>query len=277
MNKPLLLLAVFGLVGCDRDPFELGLVPEPGDVSPLLELAMEPMTEEQWNSSDRESLALYADVGAPSAGEDGGIVLSFKGTGSNICVMVDPEAVFWNLSVSTTNYGDANFRYPDNYNDDGDLDLAVGLAANYTGYPGKIGDFEGTYTDSLGGVIEIEYDLCRLTGKYGNEPAHAGRGTVEYCTIDTVGREGIDYLAVFKTFSLPVDDSVLSFAAALVDVGTGDCEDLGERVGTDDRLTECSLYGESKRDGYQDLEDAFCYGELYQFCVDNPDWCGDAD
>lgn len=137
MNKPLLLLAVFGLVGCDRDPFELGLVPEPGDVSPLLELAMEPMTEEQWNSSDRESLALYADVGAPSAGEDGGIVLSFKGTGSNICVMVDPEAVFWNLSVSTTNYGDANFRYPDNYNDDGDLDLAVGLAANYTGYPDR--------------------------------------------------------------------------------------------------------------------------------------------
>ena len=273
------LLTLAALSGCDRDPFELGIYPEVTDAPGILDLGeIIPMSEDDWNNPQaRIDATVYADVGATETGSNGGVTFIFKGTENPICVVMDPEAVFWNQSVAyNPNAAAAPYRWPDNYLDDGDLDMSVGFSSNYTGTPSvEIGSFEGEYTDSLGTTVSIEYNLCEMAGYFGDVPYHSGRATPEYCAIDTNGRAGIEYTTLLKTFSLPLDDDILSFAVVLVEVPSAAddpadaCNDLG--------ITECSLIGESPQRGFLDLEQAFCNEEMNTYCEENPDMCGDPD
>ena len=82
--------------------------------------------------------------------------------------------------------------------------------------------------------MEIEYGECFQFGaQTGMNNAHAGRASVEYCTINTENREGKLYTIVLESFSIPLDDGALGFAAAVV---AGSCSDYV--------LNECTLYGE---------------------------------
>lgn len=279
MSSALLLLAL--ATGCDRNALQMDLIPEPGDVPGLVEIGEWPAMPQAdwWDYHTRMSGSYYGVVGAPEPGEKGGAVLTFAGTGGNVCIVLDPEAVSWSTSVAVnpTSAGDP-WRYPDNFDDDGDLDLSVGLSANYTGSPGlEIGDFKGQYTDELGNVVNIEYDLCETVGRWGSQPAHSGRATVEYCSVDTYGREGISYTVVLRTFSLPIDDGELNFAVSVVDVGADDCSVLAEwdPVTAETRINECSLPVESPEPGFEELEYAYCDGTLVEFCSANPELCGD--
>ena len=262
------LLPLVLLAACDHSGTYL--VPQQTDVEPVVELGeLYVITPEEWaDRGARETLVTYSEVGAPEPGARGGATFTFLGVDAEVCVLVDPEAVFWNQSVALQG-GVDSYTWPDNYQDDGDLDMSVGLSANYTGSPGiELGDFEGQYTDSLGHTSTIEYDLCEMVGYYSQTPAHAGRATVESCEIDTRGRAGIEYTVVLRTFSLPMDDSILTFGAAVYE---GPCENIDE----------CTLPGESRKDDpeewwdFDGLEQAFCNNEMNVYCATNPDMCGD--
>jgi hypothetical protein len=149
------------------------------------------------------------------------------------------------------------------------MDLFVGLSSYYTGSPGiELGDFQGLYTDSLGRQIEIEYNECTQVGALDQTDAHAGRGTVEYCAIDTSGLAGIEYTVVSETFSTPIDDGTLSFALL---VAEGACTKVAAGAG----VTECTLMGESPIEGSTDMEIAYCESSLAEFCCTHPDLCGE--
>lgn len=219
---------------------------------------------------DDVPLCYYGQLGIGEVGSTGGATFTFKGTGGDVCLIVDPETVFWNRAIAAEN-PTPQWVYPDVEEDDGDLDLFAGLSAFYTGSPGiEIGDFKGIYTDSLGNQIEIEYGLCEQSGAQAGTEAHAGRATTEFCTIDTEALEGVEFTVVLETFSVPPDDAVLSFAAIALD---GSCS----------QINECTLRGESidknsgtTRDCTYQLEDAFCNeAALPAFCCTNPEMCGE--
>jgi len=263
MNRllPLVLLAA-----CDRSGTYL--VPVQTDIPPVVELGeLYVITPDEWDDQGtRESLVTYAEVGAPEPGARGGATFTFLGVDDEVCVVMDPEAVFWNESVAYQG-GVESYTWSDNYLDDGDLDMSIGLSANYTGSPGiALCDFDGQYTDSLGHTAIIEYDLCEMVGYYSQTPAHAGRATVESCEIDTSGRAGIEYTVVLRTFSLPMDDSILGFGVA---VYQGSCENIDE----------CTIPREARNhgdemDGFAGLEQAYCANEMSTYCADNPEMCG---
>ena len=223
----------------------------------------------------------YGRLGAAEPGTFGGATATFTGTGGDVCVMVDPEAVFWNESVATQN-PNANYSYQDTYQDDGDIDLEVGLTAYYTGSPGyEMGDFAAIYEDSLGNEVRLEFNECYMAG-YGNLPdAHAGRGGVEYCTIDTSIHPGKSYTVVLNTFSVPIDDGMVDYAFAVID---GDCGDVATAIGG---ITECALPAEAREESedgdplgapyepFEALENAFCSNNILEFCTNNPHLCGD--
>lgn len=209
-------------------------------------------------------MVTYEILGPPEVGFRGGATATFKGTGGDVCVVVDPEAVYWAESVSTLDLKD-KWSYPDNFEDDGDIDLEVGLSANYTGSPGvEIGGFEAVYEDSLGTATYIEFNECAIGGAQGQSDSHAGRATVEYCTISTSGRAGKEYTVVLNTWSVPFDDFLLSYAFAVVD---GACGNIGS-------LDECTLPNETGTDAFAALEEAYCDGEQKTFCENNPSLCG---
>lgn len=267
------------MVACDRDGSDFVPQPDPDHpgVLELGELAViEPselsgLTPEACGDTDGERRCIYAQVGTSSSDVQGGVTYTFLGTGEPVCLIVDPEAVFWNQSISPTE-PDPAYGYPDNPRDDGDIDMFAGLSSYYNGSPGvELGDFEGIYTDSLGNSVTIEYGECNQTGRLGQDDAHGGRGAPEYCQIATSGREGVQFTVVLKTFSTPLDDGVMSFAAVAVN---GKCRELG--------IDECTLADEAldpesgaPRDGYAGLEAAFCNNEQATYCCDNPDMCGD--
>ncbi len=187
----------------------------------------------------------YGGLGAP---EDpsyyGGATFSFEGTGGSVCLVVDPEVVFWNQSQDST-ATTSDYLYVDATAPDGDLDLDAGLTAYYTGSPGvEMGDFASAYTDAGGVDHSLDGSACTQIGSQ-NTPAHAGRSTVEFCTIDTSGRAGVSYTAVLDTFMLPIDDSVVHFATAVFE---GSCANLA--AGT---TNECLLSREAG--GALDLTD----------------------
>jgi len=282
------------LMGCDRDAKDL--VPVPDDAFPgvieIGELAI--VTKEEFNllngyvednpipvvrqenCTEREDGTLrcfYGQLGQTELGEKGGATFTFTGNGEEICLVVDPETVFWAQSVKPGENRVKEYAYPDFYNDDGDLDLFSGLSSYYTGSPGvELGDFKGFYTDSLGQQVEIEYGECFQTGaRTGMNDAHAGRATVEYCAIDTDQREGIQYTVMLETVSVPLDDGIMSFGAVVLE---GRCTRLGP--------TECTIRGESldpisgdKRYCTEQLEQAQCDKQLGPFCCANPGMCGD--
>jgi hypothetical protein len=146
-------------------------------------------SEENMIDGDRQ--CYYGVLGQSEVDVRGGATFTFRGTGAPVCLIVDPESVFWNTAVASQGQNLA-YRYPDMEEDDGDIDIFAGLSSYYTGSPGvELGNFKGFYTDSLGTQIEIEYGECFQFGaQSGMTNAHAGRAMPEYCTIDTTDNEG---------------------------------------------------------------------------------------
>ncbi len=290
MSRHLLLaLAALTAISCDRD--NLSALPDPGDLPAILEIGeMQVITQEAlqefkvsndpaaWCAETDDQgrpRCFYGQLSSSDASYRGGATFTYKGTGERVCLIVDPETVYWSHSVAASNPS-PDWKVPDIVTDDGDLDLFSGLSSYYTGSPGiEIGDFRGFYSDSQGREVEIEYGACFQRGaRAGFSTAHAGRGTVEFCTVDTDQRAGVEYTAVLETFSVPFDDGALSFATMVVE---GSCTDAAVAV------DECTMRGESRTidNEYVDctpkLEQAFCDEKMTAFCCANPEMCGEAD
>jgi hypothetical protein len=305
LKNKIALLPLF-LLGCDRSGDDLVPTPD-GDFPSVIEIGeLSVMSSEdlyllktsvlsgsngqEWcktNLVDGTPQCFYGILGESTVDVKGGATLTFKGTGGPVCLMVDPEAVFWNTAVAAQR-PEKEYKYPDYEEDDGDIDIFAGLSSYYTGSPGiELGNFKGFYTDSLGGQVEIEYGECFQFGSQsGMNNAHAGRAMPEYCTINTDNRAGVEYTAVLETFSIPLDDGSLGFSVAVVN---GSCTDLS--------VNECSMIGESQkaeRDGdgkvkaddsgnattyttscTRQMEQASCNGTLLEFCCAYPDMCGE--
>jgi hypothetical protein len=303
------------LTGCRdvRDNFRPVLTDAPFvyDMGELRVIGNDELEASLGNPQSISDALVYGQLGAgENAGQYGGATFNFTGTGGDVCVVVDPEALFWNKEISqdATN----RYKYEDVFEDDGDVDLSVGLTAYYTGSPGEeVGTFDATYTDDLGTEHTLAFDECVQTGLFG-DPAHAGRATVEYCTIDTSLRPGVSYTALLKTFALPIDDSILNFGAMVYD---GPCATQSNDVEQPDGTTqtvvtgltwldtdgvvnhgasECVIpneVGNAEADGeapdekawFPDAETAYCSGKgkFNSFCSDHVDDdyppCNEAD
>lgn len=255
------LLGAALLAACDRSGSDL--IPQPSDDYPsVIELGEVPVIStndlatfaaDGCTLDDPASGCVWSQVGSSvSSGVRAGVTFTFNGTGGDVCLIVDPEAVTWNTSVAhEVVAGDSawQYRYPDNTRDDGDMDLFAGLTSYYTGSPGvELGDFVGYYTDSLGQTVEIEYSACNQTGSRGQDNAHAGRGSVEYCTVDTTGLAGISLTAVLDSFAVPLDDAVGSFKAVIVDAPCSAASPVDTLT-----ITECSITAGA--DGVPDWDD----------------------
>lgn len=201
---------------------------------------------------------IYAEVGAPQTTAFGGVTFSFVGTGDEVCLWVDPEVAYWTQALSPRpDEGAAKWTYPDNVFDDGDLDLLAGLSVYYTGSPGvEIGDFVVQYEDSLGNEVPVSLANCPNTEGINGEPATAGRGSPEYCTIPAT-ELGIGYTVLLRTWSTPLDDDRLSFGVLITN---GSCGDLRELAGAIDTAgDECLIGGEAL------TPDGSDYGPFYGF------------
>ena len=165
---------------------------------------------------------LYLEL-SPNPIEAGGATLQFVGTGGPVCVVVDPEAAYWNTSIASG--GDAfsrQFVYPDNTFDDGDIDMVGGRSVFYTGTPGtRMGDFVVFYEDSLGNEVPVPLADCVPEGNPDFVAAafHAGRGSAEWCTFDTT-EVGVSYTVAMTAWSVPMDDDRLGFGVL---VANGPC------------------------------------------------------
>lgn len=278
----LALLPLFACVNA-ADPFRPDITDAPsiyhiGELDPVLPEEVAGVV------ADPETYAAnvhYGQLGAdPDPGVLGGATFDFAGTGGTVCVIIDPEAVYWNR---TEEEGDTvgKIKYTDIYEDDGDLDVNVGLTAYYTGSPGvEMGDFNAIYTDPAGVDHTLAFNECVQTNQSGISGIHAGRATVEYCEIDTAARAGVMFTGAIETFSLPIDDSVLNFGVMVVD---GDCNELYAVVGEDQKVvsgpSECILPDEVHKGGgeqegkdwFAELEADFCVGpaRLNSFCAEH--------
>ena len=301
------LVVLLALTACDREGRDYIAWPEdshPG-VQNLDERVGElpVMTAAQFdNFETRHAMSVYAELGAPLPGTFGGATITFTAPGTDVCILVDPEAVFWNQAVAAT-LPDENYSYPDNYRDDGDIDMEIGLTAYYTGSPGvEMGDFAAVYEDSLGNETRLEFNECYMPGYGSTTNAHAGRASIEYCDLDTSLHPNKSYTVVLNTYSIPLDDNRLGFVVAAVE---GACSDIGVSGGG---LTECLFQGEAGSfhdaddKAYEDglfhtradlvgneavdvpgaegwsgtqLEQEFCLGDLNVFCQNHPHLCGE--
>ncbi len=298
-SNQLILLSLAALVaGCSniRDQFRPRVSDAPFvfDIGVLTPIDYAGLVAAQEDITGVPESVYFGRLGAgENPGVFGGATFQFMGTGGDVCIVVDPESIFWNQEISTQSTT-VKYKYKDIYQDDGDIDLAVGLSAYYTGSPGKeIGDFEAVYTDPSGIDHELEFNECVQVGYFG-DPAHAGRATVEYCEIDTSLRPGVMYTAVLETFALPIDDSILNYGVIVYD---GPCQDktapdgspipgvpwTNEDGGISTGPTECAVPNEVQNadpDGelpedkwwVPDLEAAICggKGKVNTWCKDNP-------
>jgi hypothetical protein len=255
------------LAGCanEADPFR----PQVSDVPGIQDLGViEILTDEDRASGlplsdpSYEGKVYYGRLGATEDAQAvGGATFQFEGTGGSVCVAVDPEAVFWNFAVAESTSG--KYKYKDHYADDGDIDLKVGLSAYYTGSPGvEIGSFEALYTDPSGVEHSLEFNECTQTGYQGTPDVFAGRASVEYCTIDTATRAGVMYTVLLETFSLPVDDDIVSFGAVVMDGGCG----FGDSA---DAIDECLLPNEV---GWAEPEENVTFDENGDPVVEGKEW-----
>ncbi len=292
------LAAVSILAACDRSGLELlpaqnENVPTVVELGELRVLAADErpsvFTPSDCNQVDEDGRynCYYGMVSATDGVEVGGATFGFRGTGGEVCVLVDPEAVFWNKYIGGADSGGV-WGYPAPALNSGDLDLFGGLSSYYTGSPGvEIGDFSGFYTDSLGREVEIDYVECYNESPYDETvEAHGGRGAPEFCTINTSGREGILYTIVLETFKVPNDDGLLAFGTTVID---GPCESGGGLMGGANGPGECTMIGESIEESgatracSAGLELAYCSNidspasarVLSRFCCSYPDMCGD--
>ncbi len=179
------------------------------------------------------------EVGPTGTPEVGGVTFTFKGTGGTVCVWVDPEAAYWVQSLSPI-YGNADFAYPDNPFDDGDLDVEAGLAVFYNGSPGEaMGTFQVRYEDSLGNVVPISANECTISYSDGPSGGHMGRGFPEYCDLSNT-QPGVNYLVALETFATPIDDDRLAYGLLLAE---GSCQDIFTLTGQPNE--ECVIGSET--------------------------------
>ncbi|MFT6231249.1 MAG: hypothetical protein ACJAZO_001757 [Myxococcota bacterium] len=195
------------------------------------------------SADDAAAAAIYGQVSATGDATQSGVTYTFTGTGGDVCVWVDPEFLTWNQSVASR--GRVNrWAYPDNLNDDGDLDVQVGLAIYYNGSPGEaIGDFAIRYEDSLGNPIEIELNECVIPSMQASANGHSGRGSVESCTISNT-QPGVSYVVKMSAWSTPLDDDRLGYGLLLAD---GSCRGLRTALSIDEDTAdyECVVPGEA--------------------------------
>lgn len=282
-------LLILTVLGCDHTGFEFRA--QVTDAPSVEDLGlMVPVDVDDWQNAARDATAFpdgifYSEVGADeNPGKQTGATAHFIGTGGNVCLVVDPETVFWSRSLAST--GGGRYQYDDDYTDDGDIDMDAGLTAFYTGSPGvEMGDFEATYTDESGADHQIEFNACTQTGYGGSADIHAGRATTESCLVSTDQEAGIEYTIALRTFSLPINDSKLGFAVGVFDVGSArNCDDVFSKG--DDQ--ECLFIDEGNggvADGNDrhDVEQAYCKGTsaLNTYCADHLDDdnapCNEAD
>lgn len=221
----LVLPALMAMTACDYtgDWLFAGAV---DGLESVLHLGEVPISKIE-DASDFADAIGYAEVGPTGTPEIGGVTMSFKGTGTDVCIWIDPEAAYWIQSLSPI-YGQEGFAYPDDVFDDGDLDIESGLAVFYTGSPGEtFGDFEIRYEDSLGNVVPISANECVIPFDDGASGGHSGRGHAEFCTMSNT-QEGVDYLVALETFVTPMDDDGLRFGYFLAE---GSCDDLQPLAG----------------------------------------------
>lgn len=229
------------------------------------------------NTDEGRAATIYAEVGPSGDANPSGITYEFEGTGGAVCAWVDPELIFWNQAVGSGGGPSANrWRYPDNYHDDGDIDLRVGLSVYYTGTVGQeMGDFRVGYQDSLANPVEIDLVACTITADVlGPTPGPtAGRGAPEYCTIFNT-QPGVRYTVAMQVFSTPPDDSRLGLGFVLAD---GPCGALisavspaGGAVGSQGYNEECVVIGE----GLYPVEGQ---GALYYGYAAGRSWAGSED
>jgi hypothetical protein len=272
----LLLLAS----GCDYsgDWLFAGATDVPGVIH-LGEIA--PVTAE--DAETFNDSVVYTEVGASGSTVTGGVTFSFVGTGSDVCVWVDPELVFWNASVSQLSPTET-WAWPDNNFDDGDLEVKAGLALYYTGTPanadegGQMGNFEVRYQDALGNQVPVDFDQCVNPSRNNPSGGHSGRGTPEYCELaDT--QPGVTYMVALETFSTPLDDDRLAFGLAVYD---GTCRSLKATASSQSTPDECILFGEALNpatgeawEDSTDFEGAFCANTLIESDDETPlaDFC----
>ena len=231
------LLAMFG---CDYsgDQFYGEVIPH---VPGVIHLGNEVEISVVTTPEEAQTAAFYSEIGQMGSVARGGATLNFLGNGGAVCVWVDPETLRWNQSVAAATPA-AHFSYPDNINDDGDIDLFGGLSVYYNGSPGEsIGNFEVKYEDDLGNPIPIEFNECVMNNFFNEPTGHAGRGHPEYCTLSNT-IEGVPYTILLDQFLVPLDDDRLGFG---VIVAEGSCEDLKSAAGVES--DECLILGESIR------------------------------
>ena len=232
------LLAV---VGCDfSGDF---LFPEvPDDVDTVIDLGEIPVATVE-SAEDAAAASIYGQVAATGDATESGVTYTFTGTGGDVCVWVDPEFITWNQSVAVR--GRVNrWAYPDNLDDDGDLDIEVGLAIYYNGSPGEeIGDFAIRYEDTLGNPIEVELNECVIPTQQASANGHSGRGSVESCTISNT-QPGVSYVVKMSAWSTPINDDRLGYGLLLAD---GSCRRLRTALSIDEDTAdfECVVPGEA--------------------------------
>lgn len=271
-----LATGLLAAVGCDYSGDFLFPEP-PEEVEAIVDIGELPVVEIN-SAQDAADMAVYGQVAASGDARESGVTYTFQGTGSNVCVWVDPEFVTWNQSVASRGRV-ARWGYPDNLKDDGDLDLEVGLSIYYNGSPGEeIGDFAIRYDDALGNPVEIELNECVIPSAISASNGHTGRGAVEYCTIFNT-QPGVSYTVKMSAWSVPLNDDRLGYGVLLAD---GTCTNLRETlgVGSDTAAMECVVPGEAidyiEADGQgpwtgadnifsvagsRDHEQAYCDGE----------------
>lgn len=280
------MLVLLAALACDRSGEEY--VPQSVDgydgVLALPEIT--PVsTDTLGPEAGRIAATTYASVTLPRDQLFGGATATFVADGGAYCVLVDPEAVTWNQSVDLE-APLVQYSIQDNTSDDGDLDLSVGLSSNYTGTPDlEMGNFEQAYEDSLGNQVTVNTNECVFFTTLGQAGAHGGRATPEFCDLDTTLHPNREYTIALDTWSLPLDDDLLSFGLMVVD---GSCQSLIDTATAGD--WECVIPGESCSPEEQDagncndrelqfrgMELAYCGGSQNVFCdcsanpsADNP-------
>ena len=204
----------------------------------------------------------FGQLGAPDdPGTFGGATFQFESTGGPVCLVMDPEALYWSRALSI-DAGGRSYKYTDHYEDDSDLDMSAGLTAYYTGSPGvEMGSFEAVYTDAQSVDHVLEFNECVQAGPQ-TDSVHSGRGTVEHCELDTSLHPGVKYTVVLDTFALPHDDSIANFGVAAFGVPCDRIE-ISECTIPDEVHAVNDVEGMVPTEGkawFPELESVFCEG-----------------
>lgn len=259
-------------LGCDRENTDFIPLPIEG-VDGIAHL--DPLNIVDGSTVAFSDGVVQHELGPAPVGTVGGATTTFMGNGNTMCVVVDPESVFWNQSKKGEPV--EGYYWPENFRDDGDIDVEVGLSAYYTGSPGvEMGDFAQLYEDSLGNEIEVEFNECTMFGYWGDEGQHSGRGTSEYCEVNTALHPNRAYTVVLNTWSLPLDDDIVGYKVAVFDATaiaqlsdpeatTGNCADvISHFIGGGD--PECLFLNEGNSDSFAQFEPWYCAGLQSSWC-----------